>query len=106
MATNPKKGRSAKDSDKKSARKTEESTPVQDRDDDSLLEHEEEMRVITAQKGDHQEEETPDENPPLLEPTPEPSYEEPILTQLIVERCPRCYFVALCKRHLQLLELL
>ena len=86
MSTNPKKGKSAKDSDKKSARKTEESTPVQERDDESLLEHEEELRIITAQKEDQPDEEKPEKQPAPHEPTPELSYEEPILTQLIVER--------------------
>ena len=89
MSTNPKKGKSAKDSDKKSARKTEESTPVpvaQEKDDESLLEHEEELRIISAEKEDHPDEEKPETQPAPHEPTPELSYEEPILTQLIVER--------------------
>ena len=87
MSSNPKKGKSAKDSDKKSARKTEESTPVQDRDDDSsVLEHEDELHIALGQNDQQDEEKQAEENPPPHEPTPEPTYEEPILTQLIVER--------------------
>ena len=71
MAT--KKGRTPK-LDEKKGKKSEDPTPVEDKKDPD--------DVATTEGGP-----TPEiEEPPPKEPTPEPVYDEPTLTELIVER--------------------
>ena len=77
MATNSKKGRSAKDSDKKSSRRMDTTSSAEETRD--------ETPQLTEDLLSATEDRSIFEESPPKEPTPEPVYEEPVLTQLIVE---------------------
>ena len=74
MATAPKKK-----NDKKSAKKADDGTSLTDKTEDML---QEELAATPGPEAD----ESPCEHVPEKPPSPEPVYEEPVLTQLIVER--------------------
>lgn len=82
MATSSKKGRSAKDGDRKSSKKTDESSLMDDRKDESLIES---IQPTPVEEDRSVEEEN--SVPPVPEVPPELIvYEEPPLTKLIVEK--------------------
>ncbi|ELU11324.1 hypothetical protein CAPTEDRAFT_180366 [Capitella teleta] len=77
MATSSKKGRSSRDGERKSSKRTDESSLAEEKREESLL---------SSIQGSPVEEESHIEEPPApREPTPEPVYEEPPLTKLVVE---------------------
>ena len=76
MATAQKKGKN----DKKSAKKYEDTMSVGDKTDD--VPNQEELQMTPAPENG-----TPITESPPQAPSPDPVYEEPVLTQLIVQRC-------------------
>ena len=78
MATNVKKSKSSKDGDRKGSKRSEDTPMGEEKHDETPLD---------SQLSSPEENIAPIEEPtPMKSPTPEPVYEEPILTQLIVER--------------------
>ena len=84
MATNSKKTKNKDLGDKKSAKRSEDTTPLEEKKNDGV-------KSVTECETPAEEEKCesivpPEEPQEIKEPTPEPVYEEPVLTQLIVER--------------------
>ncbi len=80
MASIPKKGRNSKDGERKESSKRLEDTPSVAENKEESPDNKEDSPVF------QEEEETPVVESLPKAPSPEPIYEEPVLTQLIVER--------------------
>ena len=78
MATKGGKGKVQKDGEKRGSKKSEDSPQLEEKKEDTP--------DVFTEATLEDDDQVIEEEPPPKEPTPEPVYEEPVLTELIVER--------------------
>lgn len=97
MATKAAKGaKQTKETDKKGNKKNDELPLVEEKKEDSPVEGESNDTPETV------ETETVEDLPPPKEPTPEPVYDEPTLSELIIEWCVTFILGLHCKQDVHL----
>lgn len=84
MATKDGKGKKGRDSDKKSAKKNDDTPTLEEKKDETPA-----MESVEIILPDATPEITPEQSP--QEPSPEPVYDEPTLSELIIESCVYIY---------------